>query len=128
MKKGSLAHGQTWFGRPSYCFVIYVNLHKLPCILYASKWLRRYVFFTSLWLLGFKLKKRNLEHGKTWLGRRSSCFVTCVNLHKLPCMCIKTAAAVFFFIYTFLLIIAMQDETRGKRSTWQNLEGVSVVW
>ena len=34
----------------------------------------------------------------------------------------------FFSIYTFLLIIAMQDETRGKRSTWQNLEGVSVVW
>ena len=98
-KKGSLAHGQTRFGMRSCCSVICVNLHKLPCILYASKWLRGYLFFTFLWLLGFKFKKGSLEHGKTLFGRHFSCCVTCVTLHRLASMCIKMAAASFYNLH-----------------------------
>ena len=38
-----------------------------------------------------------LEHGNTWFGKRSCCFVIYVNLHKLPLysvsICIKMAPA-----------------------------------
>ena len=61
--------------------------------LYESKWFSRYffLFFTLLSLLGFAWKKRSLEHGKTWFGRCSTCFIfflvftTCVVF----CMCPK---------------------------------------
>ena len=32
VKKGSLAHDKTWFGRRLCCLVLYANLHNLPCI------------------------------------------------------------------------------------------------
>ena len=46
VKKGSLAHDKTLFGRRFCCLVIYAHFDNLPCI-YASKWLRQKPFHFS---------------------------------------------------------------------------------
>ena len=77
---------------------------------------------------------KHLEHGKTWLGRRSSCFVTCVNLHKLPCICIKMAAAVkIIYVYIYIHVPvnycnAGWNKREAEHMAKDCLDGVSVVW
>ena len=73
VKKGSLAHDKTWFGRRLCCLVLYATLHNLPCICIKMDPTETVSLF--LWVLELKLKKRSLEHGKTWLGRRFCCLV-----------------------------------------------------
>ena len=99
MKKVSLEHVKTWFGRRFCCLVIYTNLHNLPCICVS---------------LGIKVKKGILEHVKTWLGRRFCCLVIYANLYNLPCICVKMAPTGTFF--HFLVIVGIQVEKR-KLST-----------
>ena len=78
VKKGSLAHDKTLFGRRFCCLVIYATLHNLPCICIKIAPTETVSLF--LWVLELKLKKRSLEHGKTWLGRRFCCLVIYANL------------------------------------------------
>ena len=59
MKKGSLAHVKTWFGRRFCCLVIYANLHNLPCI--CIKMAPTGTFFHFLVIVDFKGEKRKLS-------------------------------------------------------------------
>ena len=61
MKKGSLAHDKTLFGRHFCCLVIYATLHSLPCVCIIMA--PAGTFFTSLLVAGNKIEKRKL---RTW--------------------------------------------------------------
>ena len=61
--KTHLGHGKPCFGRCFCCLVIYLNLHGCPVC--ASKSFQRVFVSFLMWL----------EHGNTWFGRRSWCFV-----------------------------------------------------
>ena len=117
LKKGSLEHGITWFGRRFCCFVIYANLHILPCICIQNG-SDGYFFFTFLWLLELKVKNGSLAHDKTLFGRRFCCLLIYATLHNLPCICIIMAPAGTFF--TLLLVAGNKGEKR-KLSTCQNM-------
>ena len=93
-----------------WCFMLIFTI----CRAYASKWLRRVLFFHFFLVAGIKVEKRSLEHGKTWLGRRFCCLVIYATLHNLPCICIIMAPAGTFF--TFLLVAGNKGEKR-KLST-----------
>ena len=73
-KKGSLAHGKTWFGRRFCCLVIYANLHRLPCI--CIKMVPTGIFSTFLLTVGITVEKGSFEHGKTWFKWFRRVFVT----------------------------------------------------
>ena len=105
MKKGSLAHGKTWFGRRFCCLVIYANLHSLPCI--CIKIVPTGTFFTFLVIAGHKGEKESLEHGKTWFGKLFCRLLIYSNLQSLPCICIKIVPTGTFF--TFLVIRTWQS-------------------
>ena len=47
VKKGSLAHDKTWFGRRFCCLVIYATLHNLPCICIKIAPAGQYLFHFS---------------------------------------------------------------------------------
>ena len=59
MKKGSLAHDKTLFGRRFCCLVIYATLHNLPCICIIMA--PAGTFFTLLLVAGNKGEKRKLS-------------------------------------------------------------------
>ena len=61
MKKGSLVHDKTLFGRRFCCLVIYATLHNLPCI--CIKMAPMDTFFHFLVSLGIKVEKKKLG---TW--------------------------------------------------------------
>ena len=66
MKKGSLAHDKTLFGRRFCCLVIYATLHNLPCICIIMA--PAGTFFTFLLVAGNKVEKRKLRtwHNMIW--------------------------------------------------------------
>ena len=66
-----------------------------------------YFFPLFLCLLELNLNKGSFEHGKAWFGRRFYCLVN-VNLHNLPCTCIKMALTDSFF--TFLVVVGIRGE------------------
>ena len=116
MKKVSLEHVKTWLGRRFCCLVIYANLHNLPCI--CVKMAPTGTFFHFLVIVGIKGEKGSLAHDKTLFGRRFCCLLIYVNLHNLPCICIKMAPTGTFF--TFLLVAGNKVEKRKLR-TCQNM-------
>ena len=117
LRKGSLEHGKTWFGRRFCCLVISAHLHNLPCL--CIKMSTTGTYFTFLVIVEIKnLKKGSLEHGKTWFGRRVSCLVISASLQNLPCTCIKLAPTGTFV--TFLVIVEIKI-WKGKLRTWQKM-------
>ena len=57
------------------------------CRVYASKWLRRVLFFHFLVIFRIKGKKGSLAHDKTLFGRRFCCLVIYATLHNFLCIC-----------------------------------------
>ena len=69
MKKGSLAHDKTLFGRRFCCLVIYGNLHNSPWIHQNGSDGNRFTFLVSL---GIKVEKKKLG---TWQNMVSKAFL-----------------------------------------------------
>ena len=116
VKKGSLTHVKTWFGRRFCCLMIYANLHNLPRI--CIKMAPTGTFFTFLWLLELKVKKGSLAHDKTWFGRRLCCLVLYANLHNLPCICIKMAPTETVSLFLWLLELKVKKGSLEHGITW----------
>ena len=113
-------------GLEGVCVVWWFMLIFTICRVYASKWLRRVLFFTFLGLFELKVKKGSLAHDKTWFGRRLCCLVLDANLHNLPCICIKIAPTETVSLFLWVLELKMKKEAWNMAK--HGLEGVSVVW
>ena len=119
MKKGSLAHGKTWFGRRFCCVVIYANLHSLLCI--CIKMAPTGTFFTFLVIAGLKGEKESLEHGKTWLGKLFCRLLIYSNLQNLPCNGKARFERCFCCLVIYANLHKMPEYTlHGKiKQTWE---------
>ena len=85
---------RTWQHMVWKAFLLFCDLCQSSQVSMYSNGSGGTFFFTFLWLLGFKSKKGSLEHGKTWLGRRSCCVVIPAN--SMWFMSIFTSCHVFY--------------------------------